>query len=381
MGLSRVKSFRGEQGFNMTKPIDCCDVLILGSVPLSGPEEVFVGIASSLGKRVRRMPDGETGPRLEWIFWQKQIFERNSSFLSGAKDEASSTDWRNQTVDEKLRLWSNWYHLRPEIHADDLEFGKLGYANEAKKSYEIFSRLKTQGAIDASCKFQVSLPTPYCVLGACVAPESRLRTERAYEARLISEILEIADAIPADELAIQWDAAHEIENLDGARPHWFEDPEAGIVERLVRLGEAVPRQVELGYHFCYGDFAHRHIVEPVDMGTMVRVANEVSKSINRPVQWLHMPVPKDRKDLSYFEPLRQLRLQLSTRLYLGVVHYTDGFEGAMERIKVAHKIRRDFGIATECGFGRRAPDTVPLLLDIHKKVCDAMSAASVSACT
>ena len=360
----------------MTKSIDDCDVLILGSVPLSGPEEVFRSIAATLGTRVRRMPDGETGPRLEWIFWQKQIFERNSSFVSGPKGEASSTDWRNQTVDENLKWWDNWFHLRPEVHADDLRFGTLGYANEAKKSYDIFARLKLQGAVDKSCKFQVSLPTPYCVLGACVAPESRLRTERAYEARLISEIREMADAIPADELAIQWDAAHEIENLDGARPHWFEDPEAGIVERLVRLGEAVPGRVELGYHFCYGDFAHRHIVEPTDMGTMVGVANAIFKAIKRPVQWLHMPVPKSRKDSAYFEPLRQLSLHPPTRLYLGVVHYTDGVEGTMERINIAQKITNDFGIATECGFGRRAAETVPMLLEIHKAVCDSKSAAS-----
>ena len=43
------------------KKSDDCDVLILGSVPLSAPEEVFANIANSLGNRVRRMPDGETG--------------------------------------------------------------------------------------------------------------------------------------------------------------------------------------------------------------------------------------------------------------------------------------------------------------------------------
>jgi hypothetical protein len=28
----------------------------------------------------------------------------------------------------------------------------------------------------------------------------------------------------------------------------------------------------------------------------------------------------------------------------------------------------DFGIATECGFGRRPPETVPGLIDLHREV-------------
>jgi hypothetical protein len=35
------------------------------------------------------------------------------------------------------------------------------------------------------------------------------------------------------------------------------------------------------------------------------------------------------------------------------------------RFAAASRVRPEFGIATECGFGRRAPDTVRRLLDIH----------------
>jgi hypothetical protein len=31
----------------------------------------------------------------------------------------------------------------------------------------------------------------------------------------------------------------------------------------------------------------------------------------------------------------------------------------------ASRVRPDFGIAAECGFGRRAPETVRRLLEIH----------------
>ena len=44
---------------------------------------------------------------------------------------------------------------------------------------------------------------------------------------------------------------------------------------------------------------------------------------------------------------------------LGLVHYTDGVVGTRRRIATAGKYLDDFLIATECGFGRRPPETVP----------------------
>jgi hypothetical protein len=40
-----------------------------------------------------------------------------------------------------------------------------------------------------------------------------------------------------------------------------------------------------------------------------------------------MPVPRDRSDDAYFASLDQLKLAPESRLYLGLVHYTDGVEG------------------------------------------------------
>jgi hypothetical protein len=37
----------------------------------------------------------------------------------------------------------------------------------------------------------------------------------------------------------------------------------------------------------------------------------------------------------------------------------------MKRMATAHRYIGDFGIATECGFGRRPPETVPALIELH----------------
>ena len=130
----------------------------------------------------------------------------------------------------------------------------------------------------------------------------------------------------------------------------------------------VPVDVQLGIHLCYGDPGHKHIREPVDMGRMVQVYNRLAPKLQRPINWVHMPVPRNRDDDAYFEPLRDLRLNSGSELYLGLIHLTDGIDGARRRANAAKRVVSDFGVATECGFGRRPPETIPALLGLHQIV-------------
>ncbi len=50
---------------------------LIGSVPLATTEEVFRRLAASLGPVLSRMPDGETGERRRWIYWQRTMLERH----------------------------------------------------------------------------------------------------------------------------------------------------------------------------------------------------------------------------------------------------------------------------------------------------------------
>ena len=51
-----------------------------------------------------------------------------------------------------------------------------------------------------------------------------------------------------------------------------------------------------------------------------------------------------------------------------LVHMTDGVAGARLRLAQATKYVTDFGIATECGFGRQPPETIRPLLDLHREI-------------
>jgi len=45
-------------------------VHLVGSIGLDTAEEVFRTVGKVLGRRIRRVPDGEPGGRRMWISWQ-----------------------------------------------------------------------------------------------------------------------------------------------------------------------------------------------------------------------------------------------------------------------------------------------------------------------
>ena len=330
-------------------------VHLVGSVPLANAEAVFRAVAAEIGDRVRRIPDGETGPRSDWIVWQLPVFTSQAALeiVPPAPDS-----WRPLP---RVRL-------ADAGRVEHVRFGALGYADAAIASYRTFARLKRDRVVPVACRFQCSLPTPLAPVFAFVVPEHQPLLEPLYEARLLAELDEIVREIPHDQLAIQWDTNFELGMLEGVFPVWFADVKGGILERLLRLARHVPPDVELGYHLCYGDVQHRHFTEPEDAGKLVDVANALSASLGRALNWVHMPAPRGRTDEAYYAPLAELRLRPETELHLGLVHHTDGIEGTARRIDVARRFSAGFGIATECGWGRRPPSTVGELLRVHREL-------------
>ena len=84
-----------------------------------------------------------------------------------------------------------------------------------------------------------------------------------------------------------------------------------------------------------------------------------------------MPVPRARDDDAYFALLNDLVIG-DAKLYLGLIHHTDGVEGSLRRLSTAKRHLARIGVATECGLGRRDPQTVPELLRIHRTVAEGL---------
>jgi len=336
------------------------EVYLVGSVPMENAETVFAAVSQSLGSRIKRIPDGETGHRLDWITWLEPVFAN-----SPALEQSDELFRVHATGTARKR-----YRLKPGKSLADIRIDNLFYADNAKESYAVFKRLRDAGKIAAGTRFQVDLVPAHSVLWLFVVEELQAALDPIYNAALGREIDKLAAAIPHRDLAIQFDVASAVfarlqRGETGVYGATKDAMETQFAQILAALANRVPTDIELLFHFCYGDSNHRHVVEPVDMADMVAMADRLDARITRPINLIHMPVPRDRADEAYFAPLKNLELRPETRLALGLVHHTDGLAGTQRRMATARKFVRDFAIGTECGFGRRKPETIPELLRIH----------------
>lgn len=340
-------------------------VHLLGSVPLGDAAAVFETASTILGNRVPRLPDGETGRRRNWVNFQYAMLARHPAFeFAGPAVDPDTVVFEGEGKGAGYSLPTP-VRLRPGVDASELRFESLGYLDSARESYAEFSRLKARGAIHADCRFLVALPTPLAPIVPFVLRTQIDQVLPAYERALKAETAKICDTIPRRELAIQWDIAVEFGLWEGVFPTPPGDWKPALLDQFAALGDVVPAEVELGYHLCYGDRGHKHFKEPTDTANLVEVANGVSARVKRTIEWIHLPVPRNRDDDAYFAPLRNLKLKPETELVLGLVHHTDGVEGTRRRMQAAAKVVKNFGIAAECGLGRRDPKTIPALLRIH----------------
>ena len=335
------------------------DVHLVGSVPGANAAGVFERVSAALGPRLRR-PDGETGERQDWIVWLERVFAE-----SPALERSDEVFRLHATATPRIR-----YRLKPGRAAAEVTFDNLFYADIAERSYRDFARLKRAGKIPAHCRFQVDLVPAHSVIWLFLTDSLHAPVDPIYNAALKREIDKIAARLPHGEIAIQFDVASAVfarlERNDASS--YGRDKAATLAtfsNILIDLGNHVPRDIELMFHFCYGDSNHRHVVEPTDMSDMVAMANRLGQGMARSIELIHMPVPRNRTDDAYFAPLKGLKLKPGTKLCLGLVHHTDGVEGTRRRLAAAERVVEDFSIATECGFGRRRPETIAELLRIH----------------
>ncbi|MGA8766984.1 MAG: hypothetical protein WB559_08195 [Candidatus Acidiferrales bacterium] len=339
---------------------------LVGSIGLDTVDEVFSAVGQIIGPHVKRCPDGEPGGRRVWIVWQYPLLRANTHLQLDEKSPA-----HREIGVSLLRVADG---AKPE----DIHFGELGYAREARASYQDFLSARNRGALPRDVRFQVCLPTPYAVVRPFISPDSLAAVEPAYEKAMVREVETLCAAIPHQDLAIQWDICIEMLAWDGG---WTGMPPAAglekeFAERFARLGQMIPADVEMGFHLCYGDLDGKHMVEPQDTSKAVSLANLLVASVKHPVSWVHLPVPVGRYDDAYFAPLSQLRLGPDTDLFLGLVHL-DGVTGTKRRMAAAGKIVKEFGIATECGFARgKTTEQVRELLRIHAGALTAAATAS-----
>lgn len=325
------------------------NVHLVGSLNLPSTEAVFTTVGKCLDDHISRIPDGEVGERNNWSAWGGEQLAAHPGFEAG----------------EPAPFGPVMLRLRESEKAAELKVSPPGYTAHAKSSYEIFRKLRDEGAVPQGARFLVALPTPFAWVGYVRVPD-RAAVEPVLEAAMLEDVRGICEAIPAEDLAIQWDVSNEIGILEQIEEsHWGDDVLGGLADRLARLIDAIPNGVEVGLHLCYGSYEDQHFIEPKDADFMVQLLNATLERTSRKLGWVHMPVPIERDDPEYFAPLADLNRNRFEELYLGLVHIEDGLEGSARRIAAAKTVTDDFGVATECGIARLDEDVMEPLLKLQ----------------
>ena len=349
-------------------------LLLVGSVPLDTPKEVFETFGAPLGRYLFAMPDGEVGPRRFWISRvhyhvlaahpELEIVQRPGPDENGVELQYP----RNVTESWRFRVKDGVKRVR---------FGdpgwRLGFARDALNSYFVFQTMKEKGVLPSHLRFQVSIPLVNSVLPPRLFPDQSdlAKIRPGFEDALRAEIGTIVEKIPHEELAIQWDCSTEVQDAYGSIPGY---PLEGSVERNLgevrNLSPQIPADVALGYHFCFGTLGGWPRFQPDDLSQAVNLANGFVEASGRKVDWIHIPV-LDRSDDAFFAPLKDLRPG-GARVYLGMIHSMQTFKS---RLRTARKYRAEFGLGAYCGFGRVPVAQLPNVLDDHLEAIKIAGAA------
>ena len=345
------------------------ELLLVGSIPLDTPEDVFRTFGKPLGKYLFAMPDGEVGPRRHWISRvHYQVLAAHPELEVVQHPAPDENGVERQHPRNSTDAW--WFRVRDGF--DRVRFGdpgwRLGYARDAINSYFVFRTMKEKGVLSSHLRFQVSIPMVNSVLPPRIFPNQKdiEKVRPGYEAATRAEIAKIVEKIPPNELAIQWDCSTEIQDAYGAIAGY---PLEGAIERNLievrNLSPHIPREVALGYHFCFGTLGGWPRFAPDDLGQAVKLANAFVAASGRPVDWIHIPV-LDRSDDLFYVPLRELKPG-GARVYLGAIHNMPRFA---ERLATVRKYLSEFGLAAYCGFGRQPVSELPNILNDHLRAAE-----------
>jgi hypothetical protein len=350
-----------------------------GGVNLPDAETVFREITRRVPEGVTFIPDGETGDRQQWIFFQLQRF-----WATPGLEQAPPKD----LVDgyqgmPKVRLADG-------VAPHDVAWPNLGYADAYLESFAVFDRLQAEGVIPADVRFQVEYPTPLASINAWVVDEQQDLLEESYAAALFADLQRLLNELPHDRLAVQWDVAVEFGILDGGFGIGQSQSFEAVVARLARCVEQVPAEVPVGLHLCYGDYQHRHFKEPESLATQVAVVNRLNAQARRQVSFFAFTVPQYQRDPAYFAPLRGLRIRPGTDIFFALVPYHPDEQEPGTTAEQVRLIDRflvqhpgiggpiPWGICTECGMARAEREDIPRLLDLHREILATYGAAQAA---
>jgi len=255
-----------------------------------------------------------------------------------------------------------------------IEADGAGLLHNARASLKALDVLKGAATLPSGVRATLSIEAPFQI-SRFAEPRSRAQTDAAYAAWLINEIERIITDIPSSttDLAIQIKLPF-AEIAEAAETDTANDTLSdALLDSVVNIINAVPETIPVAVHMNCRDGAGFKI-QIEHLADMVTMSNRLQKRCVRRIDLVHIPVPLVVSNESFFAPLRRLALRPESRLCLGLIHLSDGLDGARRRVKLARAGFPEFAVAARSGFAAREPAVIADFLKLHADVASACEA-------
>jgi hypothetical protein len=320
----------------------------VGSLPGDDAAGAMTGAARAVGGALLTVPDGETGPRREWIVPMVERLRRRPEI-----EDVRPGDWSTYEDIPRLRV-------RPghRLFGTSIE---LGIAEAARAARPAFTALRAELGADRPVRFQVGIPSDLDLAFFAFGPAGPVRHKRAWTEALAAAMHDTAAEF-GDDVVFQLEIPAELILL-ARTPAPARPAAARLLARSVTgLAQAAPAGARLGLHLCLGDLGHRSLQRLADAGPLVTLANAVAAGwpAGRTLDYVHLPLAA--ADLppvtepAFYRPLAGLALPAGVRVIGGYAHEDQDLATQLRvRDLVETAVGGPVDVATSCGLGRRTP--------------------------
>lgn len=239
---------------------------LVGSLPGPDARTAMTTALDIVGPYLRSLPDGETGPRSNWV----------GSAIDGLRGHPDlEVRGHGSGGDGAGQLRVRRGH---RLFGASMDFGHVAATRD---SHPVFEQL-TADRDDVA--FQQGVPGDFDMAALTLGPLAALRDRRAFTEATLAEIRgvrQIAGPSALFQIEVPLELVVMARTPAPGRPLL-----ARLLTRNVtRLAAAAPAGTRFAVHLCVGDQEHRALVRPTDVMPLVVLANEIAAHCPRRIRW------------------------------------------------------------------------------------------------
>lgn len=319
---------------------------LVGSLPGGTAEEAMRTALEVLGPHLRSLPDGETGPRRNWIISAIESL-RHHRDLEVAKDG----DWSDYDRTPRLRIRKGH-----RLYGVNLDFGHVAAARD---SMPVFERLRAEhGRPDLA--FQSGVPGDLDMTMFTLGPAGLLRHRRPFTEATLAEIRGVRE-LAGPNTIFQIEVPVELVLLAKTPARALRPAAARMARVITGLAAAAVPGSRFGVHLCLGDMNNRPFGTLADLAPLVALTNALVRRwpAHQALVYLHAPFAAADQpapvEAGYYRPLAALSVPAEVGFAAGFAHEKQSLADQRAiRDAIESQLGRAVDIAAACGLGRRS---------------------------